>query len=182
MALISCPQCGGQVSDSAEKCVHCGYNFELKRREEERAKQEANRKKEFNSLPENEQNRLMNEFYAKFPEEGNFAKLSKLYHVGGIVAYALEVVLFIIAAIVVILTSINKIKYSTGWTLFIVLGILSITAAVCVVLTRVYKNKFNIRYYQQVKRFARWLKNEKGLSYRLVLSSDEKTVYDKVQI
>lgn len=25
MALISCPQCGTQISDKAEKCIHCGY-------------------------------------------------------------------------------------------------------------------------------------------------------------
>lgn len=25
MALINCPECGKQVSDSAEKCIHCGY-------------------------------------------------------------------------------------------------------------------------------------------------------------
>ena len=24
MAMISCPNCGGQVSDKAKKCVHCG--------------------------------------------------------------------------------------------------------------------------------------------------------------
>ena len=24
MAMISCPSCGGQVSDKAKKCVHCG--------------------------------------------------------------------------------------------------------------------------------------------------------------
>ena len=25
MALIKCPECGGQVSDKAEACIHCGY-------------------------------------------------------------------------------------------------------------------------------------------------------------
>ena len=25
MALITCPECGGQVSDSARSCPHCGY-------------------------------------------------------------------------------------------------------------------------------------------------------------
>lgn len=27
MALITCPKCGKQVSDKAEKCIHCGYVF-----------------------------------------------------------------------------------------------------------------------------------------------------------
>lgn len=25
MALIKCPECGGQVSDKAQACIHCGY-------------------------------------------------------------------------------------------------------------------------------------------------------------
>ena len=25
MALITCPECGGKVSDKAKACIHCGY-------------------------------------------------------------------------------------------------------------------------------------------------------------
>lgn len=25
MALITCPECGGKISDKAEICIHCGY-------------------------------------------------------------------------------------------------------------------------------------------------------------
>ena len=25
MALISCPECGKQISDQAPACIHCGY-------------------------------------------------------------------------------------------------------------------------------------------------------------
>ena len=28
MALIKCPECGGQVSDKAPACIHCGYPLE----------------------------------------------------------------------------------------------------------------------------------------------------------
>lgn len=28
MALIKCPECGKQVSNKAEACIHCGYKFE----------------------------------------------------------------------------------------------------------------------------------------------------------
>lgn len=27
MALVNCPQCKGKVSDSADVCVHCGFNL-----------------------------------------------------------------------------------------------------------------------------------------------------------
>lgn len=27
MALIKCPECGHEVSDTCEKCIHCGYQL-----------------------------------------------------------------------------------------------------------------------------------------------------------
>lgn len=29
MALIKCPNCGNQISDQAQRCIHCGYSFEM---------------------------------------------------------------------------------------------------------------------------------------------------------
>lgn len=29
MALINCPECGKEISDSAEKCIHCGYEITM---------------------------------------------------------------------------------------------------------------------------------------------------------
>ena len=28
MALITCPECGGKISDKAKVCIHCGYPLE----------------------------------------------------------------------------------------------------------------------------------------------------------
>lgn len=30
MALIKCPECGKEVSDKVENCIHCGYPLDLK--------------------------------------------------------------------------------------------------------------------------------------------------------
>lgn len=30
MALIKCPECGKEISDKAEKCIHCGYPLKNK--------------------------------------------------------------------------------------------------------------------------------------------------------
>lgn len=27
MALIKCPECGKEISDTTSKCIHCGYEF-----------------------------------------------------------------------------------------------------------------------------------------------------------
>ena len=31
MALINCPECGNEVSDTAKKCIHCGYQLKQSR-------------------------------------------------------------------------------------------------------------------------------------------------------
>ena len=33
MAIINCPECGKEISDKAEKCVHCGYPLNLQSKE-----------------------------------------------------------------------------------------------------------------------------------------------------
>ena len=43
MALITCPECGGKVSDQVEKCIHCG--FPLKKYKEEQLSHEERRRK-----------------------------------------------------------------------------------------------------------------------------------------
>ena len=30
MAIIKCPNCGNDISDKAEKCIHCGYELTKK--------------------------------------------------------------------------------------------------------------------------------------------------------
>lgn len=33
MALIRCPECGKEISDQAEYCIHCGYPLHSMKRE-----------------------------------------------------------------------------------------------------------------------------------------------------
>ena len=34
MALVKCPECGNDVSDTARTCPHCGYNLRIKNTEQ----------------------------------------------------------------------------------------------------------------------------------------------------
>lgn len=36
MALIKCPECGREISDQAEICIHCGYPIKAKREEQQK--------------------------------------------------------------------------------------------------------------------------------------------------
>lgn len=60
MAMIYCPHCGGQISDKAKFCVHCGATFDIS----------ANVEKEtlFVDLPVDEQDKLQREFSRKNPK------------------------------------------------------------------------------------------------------------------
>lgn len=51
MALITCPHCGQSVSDSAPKCIHCGFELSVQ-------------PKNFYNLPLPRQIELENEFYS----------------------------------------------------------------------------------------------------------------------
>ena len=34
MALMKCPECGKEVSDQSETCIHCGYPLKKESKEE----------------------------------------------------------------------------------------------------------------------------------------------------
>ena len=38
MALINCPECGREISDSSEKCIHCGYTLHPERQAKSKKK------------------------------------------------------------------------------------------------------------------------------------------------
>ncbi len=49
MALINCPECGKQISDSAKMCPHCGYElFDYKLRNVKKSPQYAPQPKKKN--------------------------------------------------------------------------------------------------------------------------------------
>lgn len=43
MALITCPECGREVSDTVNQCIHCGYILKRKARVESELKEETTR-------------------------------------------------------------------------------------------------------------------------------------------
>lgn len=67
MALIICPNCGKSISDTTEKCFHCGYNL----RTQTVAPTELQR---FNKLTVSEQDKLRKEYYSKNPEYESYNK------------------------------------------------------------------------------------------------------------
>ncbi len=182
MALISCPQCGGKVSDSAQKCVHCGYDFLKAKQEEEKTKEKEHEAAVFNNLPEYEQKSILNEYYAKFPEEAKSAKICKLYKWSGIIIVILFAVFFIAESVIVPLICFSKINPTKGLTLATFFGLPGIVVCVLSVILRISKKKIDTMSCRNIKRFGKWLKNEKKLIYKLTLSKEEKAVFDSVQI
>lgn len=180
MALIHCPQCGGIVSDSAEKCVHCGHSFEQERRKKEEKKKEEEQESCYNNLPEEEQKELLNEFNGKFPEEAKFEKNRKLFNITyycitaiGWVSIILFNILFFVAE------KNNDENLLPTIILFIVIACLYLVYIPVNILLR---RRLDRRGCQNIKRYIKWLKEEKGYTYKVELSAKEKAVYDSVSI
>lgn len=54
MALMKCPECGKEVSDQSETCIHCGYPLKKESKEaeniseEEKVETDSKEKEKFN--------------------------------------------------------------------------------------------------------------------------------------
>lgn len=180
MALIHCPLCGGIVSDSAEKCVHCGHSFEQERREKEEKKKEEERKSYFNNLPDEEQMRLLNEFNARFPEEAKFERIRKLFNISFYGMTAIGWISIILVSILLFVVEKNESKSLLPF--IIVLLVFVCLYIIYIPINMVLKRRIDRRGYKNIKRFSKWLKDEKGYLFKLELSAKEKAVYDSVSV
>ena len=67
MALITCPECAGKVSDRADACPHCGYPMKVQKVQRKKPKPNRRRKlpNGFGSITEIRHTDLKNPFYAR---------------------------------------------------------------------------------------------------------------------
>lgn len=78
MALISCPQCGKPISDTAKVCPHCGLDVsgEQRRRANER---------EYSRMPKEKQSELREEYDKSFPDYAIYERKMKKRKIFGYV-------------------------------------------------------------------------------------------------
>lgn len=192
MALISCPNCGKQISDTSAKCFHCGHNL-VKNFDPTVPLIE------FKNLTVALQKELENEFY-KLKSYGDYMKKNKLFektmHIGWIVSliFCLFAVSCIVAYFYVFEILLGNIKgyseYEEVRSVFmgamINLSVVSIVSVAIILIVRhTLGEKHNINRLIILKNFQKWLSEEKGIDY-LVHFGDKKArdkeLFDKIDI
>lgn len=193
MALIECPNCKKQVSDTRESCFHCGYKFQTAPIETEEKNQDENiieqQKRDtddsltnFSSLRQIEKDKLWDEFYAKNPK---YWKLkNKAYNIDGIrkVTGLCLIPLLVNELIFRNRPVINK----EFFTIASVMYALLMFGGLIVAFSCIYaKSVCNKKALIVLKRFQNWLKTEKQIEYVVKFNRNqrkEKIFFDSINI
>lgn len=168
MALIQCTKCGGQVSDSANVCPHCGYDFS----------EEA---KEFSRLSEGKKRTLRREYDVVNPRYAAVEEKDRKLHKAEIIL----VVIFLIGDMIFLtIGTVCEFDESKMWAIILYILFFCALMAICVALIVVVVNKKKTKreILKELKRFQTWLRIEKKLDYHVVLSQKEKYIFDEIEI
>lgn len=177
MALIECPQCKKRISDSAKVCVHCGYDLAKARRLEQE-------KREFNRLPENEQQALQNEFYSQFP---NYEKTQKSINKYNLISRIIYIGWFIFALIFIILQIAHKafkvdFQGDALMALAIVDGIILFVLSFFLIPVRILWRKYQRKFLTYIKGFQEWLLQVKQITYKVILDKKQMKIFESIDL
>ena len=171
MALITCPHCGKQVSNTVKRCIHCG---------EPLFKEESKpTPKDFYTLEEDEQQRMEEEFRKEYPEFVSPCAKQKSAECRRKITILCRIAL--VAGVIFLLFRILVQTKVLDWTnndtiLMTVVPIMlasALTVCICGILAIIYlvKSKnFICRYLLYEKLFQTWLLRTKGISKTVDLS------------
>lgn len=175
MALITCPHCGNQVSDTVERCIHCG---------EPLLKEEAKpTPTDFHSLEKDNQNSIEKEFQKKYPSyvcflaKQNSLKCRRKIKILNRISFIAGIIFFLFF----ILVSTKVLDLNNDDTmLMIVMPIVLVVALVIFICMgfKIYylvKSKKSIcRYLLYEKLFQAWLLRAKNISMSVDFSDMSK--------
>ena len=168
MALITCPNCQRKVSDTAEKCIHCGCNLAKPKAGNEIGITE---ERNYQKLTLTEQNNLKNEFYSVFPKYGAFNKKQDRFYKSITITQIVSGLAFVCFIIMVIAFRVyrsatkNTVPIILSIPLFTLLAVWLIVGLVCWFLILVPQRKYKRNEMIVEKKFQRWLKDEKNIVY-----------------
>ena len=183
MAIIVCPKCGKNSSNTNEKCFHCGFNLRLQSVEPVQLQR-------YIKLPSAEQERLRKEYYSLNPKYESYMKKRDRFirriNITAIVTgifSALYILLWIVTRIIKAVT-----KASISWALIpaIIFGVIWVIAIIAnVVLRKVTYRKYRRNDLIIEKKYQKWLKEEKQIEYIVSFTTKQrkdKEYFDKINI
>jgi|GEM_PF-1723820 len=116
MALINCPECNNQVSDTTNSCIHCGYYLRRGQKKEEKNEQKIHDKsiREYDSITKTSQ--------SKFDKMLKDNKRSETWNVVCIISCVFMIISLILLAIYQEIASSYYNNYKLTLTILIILS------------------------------------------------------------
>lgn len=169
MALITCPNCGKEVSDTNCKCFHCCYDFITQ-------KEKPQKLPDYGAFTLSEQEKLRKEFYSTNSKYERYikktVKLIKLINITYVLSilFTLSFITFSITAKIVRF----EFTESMAIIILIVVGFWIITITSNVILRKVPFRKYRKKELLIEKKFQKWLKEEKNVNYVVPFTKKQK--------
>ena len=186
MAIITCPYCGKQTSNTNEICYHCGNEWAKKPTEE------ANNKEDYNNLSLAEKTNLRQEFYEKYPKYYKIYKRNRFWD-------SIKYIVRIIASIELLLMCLIRLSAmlsksdnsfdidNSVWlkiTMIIFLALLIILILLPLAALAL-KSKRRYRAMLIEKKYQSFIFNEKNMNYTVQFDSKDKKakqVFEKIDL
>lgn len=172
MALIKCPHCGKEISNTAQSCIHCGAGLNEKAEEREQLK-------DYDRLSFSEKANLKDQFNIAYPKyakhEDKDEKIKRLEKISWgciITGIVMMIPLFFSQSTFFLTIGIS------GGILFFVSDIVDF---LCPFMRRRYKKKYLIA----LKKYQQWLKDTKSIDYKVTFNSAElkwKKYFDEINL
>lgn len=158
MALVKCKNCGNDVSDSAQKCPHCGCDLKTETLKKVKADN-------FSDLPLQDQEKLINEFYDTYPSYKNVdAKIDKCLQIKKItdVISWIGLGLIILFAIIIFLQEDINVVIAG---LLIASIVIQVGGDIGEIIVSVFIMKYRRKSASTEKQIQRFLMQEKNIAY-----------------
>lgn len=170
MALIHCPYCGKQVSDTVDSCVHCGAELV-------KLPQQSNilNRRIFSALSDNEQKELKQEFGRLMPEYSLEVKIrgALRYIIIGLSLVGLILAYFGLDA---------NINNTTRYIVLIADILLVIALIVMVIIDVTSRKKAEKDELLYFKLFSLWLNARKNVEFTMSLTPKQQLIFDELII
>ena len=167
MDLITCPLCGKHVSDTAERCVHCGTSLKSECMTEMSTNNSAPEQKRFyDDLSQTEMDEILEEYYAVNPECKKHNKIVKAVNIAEWVCIGIGIIGAIVWIILWGLHNLASVEFpSIVIVLFIPLIIISIMCLIASGILGFVIKSLNKKTSAIDVEFKKWLREEKNLDW-----------------
>lgn len=150
--LITCPNCGKNISDKAKSCVHCGFILNEQPNFKDKTNTNNKNKKQFSELDTVERNKLLLEFGEDEPIQHGVICFEKKRLIFQLISLGVLVLVAVIMLIVLIAFG-NELDIFDGLIMLAVLLIILIAYVVTNIMGKANRHKNLIAY----KCYDEWL-------------------------